>query len=267
MKRVSPERPVVTSSSPLARTVLVVLLLGLPLAGRPAAQAEPTVPFKVGEALTFDVSWSNFLTAGTVTLAVKERAARGNRSAYHLVAEGVPTSIVGKLYQLYYKAESFLDTRTLLPSLATIYSDEGGRKRSKSSTFKGNGAVEYQITTSTTSTSTLKVPATAQDPLGAIYVLRALPLKAGLAIPIPVTDSGKAYTMRVNVQGRETLKTGVGTLPAWKVSLQISETGGKPGEAETMTLWISDDARKLPLKLRSELTIGSVQLTLAKVTG
>ena len=37
-----------------------------------------------------------------------------------------------------------LDTRTLLPSMATTYSDEGGRKRYKTSTFKGNGSVQYR---------------------------------------------------------------------------------------------------------------------------
>ncbi|MEO6223004.1 MAG: DUF3108 domain-containing protein [Vicinamibacterales bacterium] len=235
----------------------------------PSAQGDRPVPFKVGETLTFDVSWTTFLSAGTATMAVKERRpGASGRSAYHLVAEGQPSSMLGKLYSLYYKAESILDTRTLLPSLATIYSDEGGRKRYKTTTFKGNGSVLYEVKTSTTATSTIKAPSTAQDPLGAIYILRALPLKAGMtaSIPIPIIDSGKAYTMRVRVGGLENVKSGLGTLQALKLSMTITGVDGK-AEGTGFSLWLSDDARKLPLKISAGLAVGSVHLTLAKVTG
>ena len=161
-----------------------------------------------------------------------------------------------------------LDTRTLLPSLATIYSDEGGRKRYKTTTFKGNGSVLYEIKTATTATTTIKAPATAQDPLGAIYILRSLPLKAGMtaSIPIPIIDSGKAYTMRVRVGGIENGKSGLGTLQALKLSMTITDETGK-AEGSGFSLWLSDDARKLPLKISAGLSVGSVHLTLAKVAG
>jgi len=248
-------------------SALLAAVMAVPAA--PAAQADRAVPFKVGETLTFDVSWTSFVSAGTATLAVKERRSAGaGRSSYYLVAEGQPSAVVGKLYSLYYKAESMLDTRTLLPSLATTYSDEGGRKRYKTTTFKGNGSVQYEIKTSTTATSTLKAPPTAQDPLGAIYILRSLPLKPGMAtaIPIPIIDSGKSYTMRVRVGGIENIKSGLGTLPALKLSMTITDAAGKP-EGGGFTLWLSDDARRLPLKLSAGLSVGSVHLTLAKVTG
>jgi hypothetical protein len=236
---------------------------------RSSAQGDLAVPFKVGEVLNFDVSWTTFLTAGTATMAVKERrpAAKG-RSSYYVVAEGRPSSMLSKLYSLYYKAESMLDTRTLLPSMATIYSDEGGRKRYKTTTFRGNGSVDYEIKTSTSSTSTIKAPATSQDPLGAIYILRSLPLKPGMAtsIPIPIVDSGKAYTMRVRVGGLESVKSGLGTMQALKLTMTITDAAGK-AEGSGFTLWLSNDARKLPLKITAGLAVGSVHLTLASVTG
>jgi len=238
------------------------------LTARPAAQADRPVPFKVGEVLTFDISWTSFVTAGTATLSVKERRpSASGRHAYYLVAEAKPSSVVGKLYSLYYKAESMMDTRSLLPSLATMYSNEGGRQRYKTTTFSGNGAARYEVKTSTTNTSSLTLPATAQDPLGAMYILRALPLKPGLSVPIPVTDSGKSYTMRIRVEGRETVRTGIGTLPALRVALAITDSAGKAASAGGLTLWVSDDERRLPVKLQAGLAIGSVQLLLAKVTG
>src|SRR5688572_852662 len=235
----------------------------------PSAQGDLPVPFKVGETLVYDVSWTTFLSAGTATMSVIERRpGAAGRNAYYLVAEGKPSAMLGKLYSLYYKAESMLDTRTLLPSLATIYSDEGGRKRYKTTTFKGNGSVQYEVKTSTTATSTITAPRAAQDPLGAIYILRSLPLKAGMtaSIPIPIVDSGKAYTMRVRVGGIESVRSGLGTLQALKLSMTITDAAGK-AEGSGFSLWLSDDARKLPLKISAGLAVGSVHLTLAKVTG
>ena len=236
----------------------------------PSAQADLPVPFKVGETLTFDVSWTTFVSAGTATMSVLERRpGAAGRNTYYLVAEGKPSAMLGKLYSLYYKAESMLDTRTLLPSLATIYSDEGGRKRYKTTTFKGNGSVVYEIKTSTTATSTITAPKAAQDPLGAIYILRSLPLKAGMTgriPPIPVIDSGKSYMMSVRVGGLESVKSGLGTSQALKLTMTMVDAEGKQ-EGTGFSLWLSDDARKLPLKISAGLSVGSVHLTLAKVTG
>lgn len=235
----------------------------------PTAQADRPVPFKAGESLVYDVSWTTFLTAGQATLSVKERRAAGaGRAQYYLVAEGQPSSMLQKLYHLYYKAESMMDTQSLRPSTATVYSDENGRKRYKTTRFLGNGTVAYEIKTATSAKSTVKVDPTAQDPLGAIYVLRALPLKPGQPpFTIPVTDSGKSYRLRVTVGGREQVKSGIGTLPALKLTLSASEANGKAADASTITLWLSDDARRLPLKFTAGLAVGSFQLTLARVTG
>lgn len=257
--------------SSLRRTFLTVLAGAALVASAgvvPSAQADLPVPFKVGEALTYDISWTTFVTAGQATLSVKERKAQaGGRAGYYLVAEGQPSSMLQKLYHLYYKAESMLDTRTLRPSMATIYSDENGRKRHKISSFRGNGVVDFEMRTASTSKSQIKVEATAQDPLGAVYVLRALPLKTGQApFVIPVTDSGKAYKMRVTVGARETVRTGIGSLPGLKLTLALTKVNGAPADATNLALWISDDARRLPLKMVAGLSVGSFQLTLAKAT-
>lgn len=255
----------------LKSNLITTLAVAAVLAGHasPSAQADQPVPFKVGERLTFDVSYSTFVSAGTATMSVIERRpGAAGRNAYYLVAEGKPSAVLGKLYSLYYKAESMLDTKTLLPSLATIYSDEGGRKRYKTTTFKGNGSIQYEVKTSTTATSTITARKDAQDPLGAIYILRALPLKAGMTttIPIPVIDSGKAYTMRVKVGGIENVKSGLGSLQALKLSMTVTDAAGK-AEGSGFSLWLSDDARRLPLKIVAGLSVGSVQLTLARVGG
>src|SRR3954462_15337289 len=83
-------------------------------AQRAVPRVESTVPFKVGETLTFDVSWSSFMVAGTAVSTVRERRpSASNASAYYIVAEGRPLPLVAQLYALYYKMDTLLDTSTL----------------------------------------------------------------------------------------------------------------------------------------------------------
>src|SRR6187431_2632201 len=88
--------------------VLVTLVLAAGVtSSAPSAQRDLPVPFKVGETLTFDVSWTTFLSAGTATMSVLERRpGAAGRNAYYMVAEGKPSAMLGKLYSVYYKAES-----------------------------------------------------------------------------------------------------------------------------------------------------------------
>ena len=98
-------------------------------------RVERPVPFKIGETLTYDVSWSSFITAGTAAATIKEKKASFNSTAYYIVAEGRPTPIVAKLYSFYYKLDTLLDSYTLLPQRGSVYSEEGSRHRFKVTRF------------------------------------------------------------------------------------------------------------------------------------
>jgi len=236
----------------------------LALAGL-AAPIERPVPFRAGETLTFDVSWSQFLTAGTATIAVREKRPSFDSIAYYVVADGRPTALLSRLYTLYYKADTLLDVFTLLPQRASVYSKEGSKERMKALRFDqiARRGV-YQVTTSTVVTKNLTLPAMAQDPLSAIYVLRSRPLKLGAAFTMPVVNNGEIYRMDAKVVAKENVVTPMGQLAAWKIVPTISDEHGKP-TGEKLGLWISDDARKLPVKLEADLPVGLFVITLKEV--
>lgn len=239
-----------------------------PAAKKPAAapQAEIKVPFSAGETLTYNVGWSTYFTAGTATMRVQERRPLGgSRAAYILVAEGKPGSILSKLYDLYYKAETQLDTRSLLPLTASVFSKEGSRTRIKTTHFRGAGrTADYEVRTSTVSKRRLSVQPFTQDALSAIYVLRTLPFKAPDTMRMPVTSGGDVYRATINYGRPETVSTGAGSFQAWKVSINAIDQDGKPA-ARGMTVWFSNDARKLPVKMEAGLPVGAFTLTLAGV--
>ena len=230
-----------------------------------AVPTERPVPFHAGEALTFDVSWSQFLTAGTATIVVREKRPSFDSTAYYIVADGRPTALLSRLYSLYYKADTLLDVFTLLPQRASVYSKEGSRQRMKALRFDHPARRGvFEVTTATVVTKELKLPPRAQDPLSAIYVLRSHPLKLGATFKMPVVNDGTIYRMDAKVVAKETVITPVGQLAAWKIVPTISDEHGKP-TGEKLGLWISDDARKLPVKLEAELPVGHFVITLKEV--
>ena len=235
-------------------------------AATPAPQPELKVPFAPGETLTYNVGWSTYFTAGTATMRVQERRALGaNRAAYILVAEGKPGSILSRLYDLYYKAETHLDTRTLLPLTASVFSKEGSRTRVKTTHFKGAGrTADYELRTDKVNKRQLSVQPFTQDALSAIYVLRTLPFKAPDLMRMPVTTGGDVYRATLHYGPPETVKTDAGTFQAWKVTINALDQAGKPA-ARSMAVWFSNDARRLPVKIEAGLAVGAFTLTLSGV--
>jgi hypothetical protein len=233
--------------------------------GRAVPRPDASVPFKVGETLTYDVTWSSLLVAGSATARVGERKASQNSTAYHIVAEGRPVPLLAKLYNLYYKMDTLLDTVTLLSQRSALYSENGPRKRTATSTFDRTARqVSFEVETDTTNKRDFEAPPQAQDGLAALYVLRTMGFKAGETVTLPVTDDGLLYIVRANVAGPEGVKVPFGELSAWVAKLEITDAAGQPA-AKNAAVWISNDARRLPLRLQADLPVGNFVLLLRSI--
>ena len=229
-------------------------------AARTAIRTEPRVPFAPGERLSYDISWSSSLTAGTAVMSVQDKKASYGSIAYYIVAEGQPTALLSKLYRLYYKADTLLDAFDLVPQRASIYSEEGKRHRFKITTFGAAAkSPTFEVRTDTVVRTPMRLSRDAQDPLAAIYALRARPLKAGDRMTMPITDSGRQYTIDVSVVGPEAVTCGLGSVTAWKL---VPIARGAGPAAREIALWISDDSRRLPVKISAEVAAGRFDFTL-----
>src|SRR6185503_19265304 len=101
----------------------------------PAQPREAAVPFKAGETLTYDVSWSQYLVAGSAVARVVEKRPSYNSTAYYIVAEGRPLPIIARFYKVFYKMESLLDSFSTLSQRTSLYAEEGSSKRFSATTF------------------------------------------------------------------------------------------------------------------------------------
>jgi len=233
----------------------------------PAPREEKPVPFAAGEVLTYDVSYSGTVSAGEATIAVREKRPSFNSTAYYIVAEGKPTGLLARMYTLYYKADTLVDAFTLLPQRGSLFSQEGKRSRLKTTLFNQSaGTANYEIKTATLVTQALKIPPSTQDVLSALVALRTTRLQAGSRVTVPLCDGGRQYKVLFTVEDRETLKTTAVTAPAWRLSVKVTDDRGQtPGRG--LYIWISDDDRRLPMKVKAELPVGSFVLELTKIAG
>ena len=235
-----------------------------PAAAAPAPKKEMAVPFKVGEVLEFDIGWSSYLTAGNATVTVKEKRPSYNSVAYYIVAEGRPTPLLSKLYTLYYKADTLVDAYSLLPQRGSLYVEEGKRRRTKTTTFnQAAKTAKYEVQTATQVERNLALPAFTQDALSTLYVLRSIPMKAGEKFNMPVTDAGDVYKVQMQVGAVEPVKTAIGTINALKIVPVVTATKGAPPRG--LAMWISDDARRLPVRIEAQLPVGKFTVTLRAV--
>jgi hypothetical protein len=227
------------------------------------APADGAVPFRVGETLEYDVSWSSFLTAGTATLSVRGTRTIGKSTAYHLHADGRAVGLVARLYHVYYRAESWLDTRTRLPHEASLYREEGRRRRTNTTRFdRGARRVFFEASGNGSERIDLPAPADAHDPLSALFAMRMLPMRAKATSVLTVASNDKLYSVRVTVHGRETIETPFGRRAAWRLSPAVEQADVGGGEPRRIALWVSDDAQRLPLRVEADMPVGTFNLVL-----
>ena len=229
---------------------------------RAVARVEAAVPFAVGETLTYDVSWSSTVSAGTAVLRVQEKRPSYNSTAYYIVAEAQPGSLLSRLYTLYYKADTLLDAYTLLPQRGSVFSREGKRQRMKITEFNhGSKSARFQMQTSRIMVKDLAVRSDTQDLLSAIYSLRTIPATTGDRVSMAVSDNGRMYMTEFAFGAPETLKTSFGSVSAIKVTPMIRDDAGQP-VARGSSLWLSNDDRRVPLRLETQLAVGRFVLAL-----
>lgn len=237
-----------------------------PTAKRPTAaptpRVEATVPFRVGETLTWDVSWSQYMVAGSAVSRVVEKRTTGNSAAYYIVAEGKPLPLIARIYALYYKMDSLLDSFSTLSQRTSLYTEEGRDKRSVSMTFNRTARKAlFEVYSDPPGKTEFTVPPDVQDGLATLYALRARALKPGDRITVPVVDQATLYRTTFEVGAPEQVRVPMGTVTAWGLGITIVDPTNQP-VGNNIRAWITTDARRLPIKIQADLPVGNFILAL-----
>jgi hypothetical protein len=115
-----------------------------------------------------------------------------------------------------------------------------------------------------------KIASTIQDQthdiISGIYALRLLPLAVGKTFDFTVSDSGLVYDIPVKVTGREIQKSVLGKVWCFKVEPQVFGPGKLIEKEGSMIIWITDDARRIPVRSQINAPLGKIEVKLRAVT-
>ncbi|HEX8160263.1 MAG TPA: DUF3108 domain-containing protein [Pyrinomonadaceae bacterium] len=108
----------------------------------------------------------------------------------------------------------------------------------------------------------------AHDIISAIYYLRARPLATGQSFDLVVSDDGQTYRVPVRVFERKTMKTVAGKVATLRIGIGLFGDGHLVSDRKgDMTLWLTDDERRLPVRARLDADVGTLDIKLKKFTG
>jgi hypothetical protein len=214
--------------------------------------------FSDGEKVVFKVFYNVigiYVDAGEASFTV-EQTGYNNRPAYHLTGIGTSNPSYDWIFKVRDKYESFIDTATLRPYRFQRDVYEGG--------YTIKEAVDFDQANhrAVTAKGNYSVPPCVQDVLSAIYYARNIDFdryKPGDKVPFTMFIDEQVYSLYIRYIGREEVKTRFGRFRAIKFSpLLISGTIFSGGEK--MTVWVSDDRNRIPLRIESPISVGSVKV-------
>jgi hypothetical protein len=103
------------------------------------------------------------------------------------------------------------------------------------------------------------------DLASAVYYLRSLPLETGRALELSICDSGRVYRVPVKVVEKKQIKTVLGAVRTVRIEPQIFGEGRLIKGNGSMSIWLTDDARHIPVKARINNEYGKIDINLKSV--
>lgn len=236
---------------------------------QPVAAQQPSVPplrvvennaFGFGERLEYDVGYK-FITAGTAVFSIgKEAVQRAGRPCYDIRFEVNSLKSLDFLYRVRDRYRTLVDVDGVFPWAFQQSIREGGFSKDFSATF------DHTSKTAKTTEGTFSIPQFVHDIVSAFYFVRSVDLrlyKSGQILYLQNFFDRATHDLAVKVHGRQQVEVDAGVFNCIVVE-PVIKSGSLFKYEGKLLLWLSDDDRRIPVKVSTKVAIGSID---AKLTG
>ncbi|HEX6178909.1 MAG TPA: DUF3108 domain-containing protein [Thermoanaerobaculia bacterium] len=228
----------------------VLLLIAVDAAGA------VTDAFEEGETLDFNLAWTR-VSGGSARMTI----APLNGERYRITSIGKSGAFFSRFFKVRDEIESIVDRKTFSTLQYHKVLDERGKKKDELTVVDRNRNI------ATRKGKIIEVPDEIFDPLSLIYHVRTLDLAVGRSHEFTILADGKLYTVHATVTGREALSTPAGKFSCFVVEPRMATPAGVfRDDQNRLQIWISDDDRRLPVRIRSDVAIGAITATLRAVS-
>ena len=174
-----------------------------------------------------------------------------------------------KIRDLY---ESYVDPSTLKPSLYKRNIYEGGYSKMEKYIFDSGGktiSATTKVGNRKEQTNSFKVVPGSQDIISMVYKLRQVNfenLKPGQILSYVIVFDQKEYPVSLKYMGKETISAGIfGAKTCYKISI-AAKTKALRGTDKNL-IWLTADAKKVPVLAKFSIPVGTGQLILSSASG
>lgn len=235
--------------------------------------AQKNMAFTAGEELTFKVSFG-FLDAAEAKMHISPKIYQTeNRPTYKIDVYG-QTLGVFKLFKVNDNWGSYLDTANIIPYQSYRHIEEGKYRKHEKVLFdhqKKNAHVRLydRENKELVSIKDYKIPPNVQDIVSGFYLLRTMDLKKlkkGDMVTLTGFFDKEVYKLNLLFSGKEQLKTKIGNFETFVFNPIIPKNKLFRGE-QPVTVWVTDDANKIPIKIKAKLWVGSLDMEITEALG
>ncbi len=242
------------------RTGLIVGSIFWLLCVNGSVHAAPNAfPFQNGERLSFQIFWG-FIPAAHVSLEVipvEQEQDGAPAAAYHFMLSAYTLPVIDLIYPYRERIDSYV-VANVQHSLLYKKVQESRHSRDIVVQFDwDNGVARY--TNYGKPSATIPLQPGTLDPLAALYYIRTQALSGDFNLEQWVTDGKKLSRGKARFIQKETLTIQGKTYQTIKLEPDLREVTGvfeKSPDAK-MYVWLTDDDRKIVVKLKSKVTVGS----------
>ncbi|MEO5913016.1 MAG: DUF3108 domain-containing protein [Luteolibacter sp.] len=260
--------------------LILVSSLAIPLAtAAPTWQGELTSPAPgafpkpVPSTLEFQVSWKGMIQAGTCRIEFAPAAVK-KPGKYVVLSNSASVGAAALLFTYHSNFWSEIDPATLRPDY--FHAEETDDKEQVSTTVRHfptkveSEEIAKQLK-SGTSKKTDRVFAFSPmfDIFSAMLHVRSQKLDTGDQIVLAILPFDTPYLLKVKVEGREVHEGRKAirlTVGMRKIDRKTLELVAYKKLKKDATMWLSDDADRIPIELRAAVFIGDVRATLVSHT-
>lgn len=244
-------------------------LLILTLVIAQASQAQKESAFADGEWFKFKMSYSNWLKAGNATLTVKDSKLNG-KDVYHVVGKGWTTGMIKWFFTVKDRYETYFDKTTNIPYKFIRDIDEGGHTKNLEIEFDQQNNKAHVHDKKHNTRKVFDTKPNVQDMVSTFYYLRnnldTESLNVGDEVRVDMFFDEENYGFKLKYLGEETIDTDFGRIKSLKFRPYVM-AGRVFKEEESLTLWVSKDKNKIPLRVKADLAVGSLRADLEAFKG
>ncbi|CAM3678801.1 DUF3108 domain-containing protein [Flavobacterium saliperosum] len=252
----------------MKRFTTLLTLLGLLVLAVSFTAVKQEDAFTTGEFFKFRIHYG-LVNAGYATLEVKE-AVRNNKKVHHVIGKGYTVGMTKFFFKVQDDYQSIFDKQTGQPYQYLRKIDEGGYTKNQEGFFNQTKNTILVKDYKNNTEKTFSVPENVQDIVSSFYYLRNHPkidkLAVGESILIDMFFDDEVFKFKLKYLGREDIDTKFGIIPTM-VFRPYVQSGRVFKEQESLTVWISDDDNKMPIRIKASLAVGSLKADLEGFKG